>query len=373
VKFDINQKEFPSITHESIWHAAIFISPFREVIPTHVTGKKRDNLREGEKSLYQFITDLYSDMYENPEAYYLPVGEYDSFMENRDRKNLSDKDKLKESLLRNKFQRAIQFYQKLLFEIGSKGEPNGGSDSLIMDKAVLSDIIIKHNFRILRGEQEKRAEALSNVGMKIDQSQSKMTVSNNKYPKMLVGLSALCKANTGKFALTNFLRCDFRGLVDSFEPGFDDAISILTDGFRKMAIEMDDFMRSVNCSISIQPLKNTTLFSQWKVGYSLKGKSIYSFHSDIDSLETFACFNHYQNVSRMGYLLKEESDLLYNWFDAKIPTRLCSCRYNRLVDIGGRKRRICGLMNKMDVINPDVHDLQNLKQIIEIYLDKVRK
>ena len=66
----------------------------------------------------------------------------------------------------------------------------------------------------------------------------------------------------------------------------------------------------------------------------------------------------------MGYLLKEKSDSLYTWFCDKIPLRQCSCRNNRLADIGGRKKRICGLMNKMDVPNPDEHDLQNLKQII---------
>jgi len=349
------------------------MAPFREVLAPRLTDREADNLRKGEKSLYQFMTDLYSDMYDNPEAYYLPIGEYDSFMNSSDRENLTRKDKLKESLLRNRFQRAIQFYQKLLFEIGSKAEPDGDSHNFIMDKSVLSDIITKHNLRILRGEQERRAEALSNLGMEIIQSKSKMTISNKENPEMLAALSTLCKANTKKFVLTNFLRCDFRGLMDSFKPSFDDAVSILPDGFRKMAVEMNDFMRSVKCRISVQPLKNTTLFSQWKLGYSLKGKSVYSFHSDTDSLETFACFNHYQNVSRMGYLLKEESDLLHTWFYDKIPTRLCSCRYNRLADIGGRKKRICGLMNKMDVINPDSHDLQNLKHIIKIYLDKIRK
>jgi hypothetical protein len=373
VRFDLNQKKFPSTTHKSIWHAAVFMAPFCEVIPTQVTGRKADELHEGEKNLYQFMTDLYSDMYDNPEAYHLPVGEYDIFMNGRNRESLTGKDKLKESLLRNKFQRAIQFYQKLLFEIGSTAEPEGGSHNLVMDKSVLSEMIIKHNVRILRGEQERRAEALSNLGLQIAQSESKMTISNKEYPKMLAALSVLCKAETKKFVLTNFLRCDFRGLTESFKPSFEDAVSILPDNFKRMAMEMDDFMRRVRCGMSVQPLKNTTLLSQWKLGYSLQGKTVYSFHSDTDSLEAFACFNHHRNISRMGYLLKEESDLLYTWFYDKIPTRLCSCRYNRVADIGGRKKRICGLMNKMDVINPDGHDLQNLKRIIEIYLDKIKK
>ena len=371
MRFEIGQKEFPSTAHKSIWHAAVFMAPFSEVIPSQSTGSEAENLQEGEIGLYQFMIDLYSEMYNNPGTYHIPVGEYDSFMKGRERDDLTDRDKLKEGYLRNKFQRSIQFYQKMLFEIGSKGNLDDSSNNVIMDKSVLSAMINRHNLRILRSQKEKYAEALSGVGLKIAQSHSEITVSNSKYPKMLFALSALCKANSRRFVLTNFLRCDFRGLIDSFKPNFDDAISILPEDFRKMAFEMHDFMRRAKCSSMVQPVNNTTLFSQWKIGYFLKGKSVYSFHSDFDTLETFACFNRYQNVSRVGYLLKEQSILLYNWFYDKIPTRLCSCPNNRLVDIGGRKKRICGLMNKMDVINPDEHDLQNLKHIIEIYLEKI--
>ena len=241
VKFDKYQNEFPTTTHQSIWHAAVFMAPFCEMIPPQLTGREAEDLRKGEKSLYQ---------------------------------------------------------------------------------------LVKRN---------------------------------------------LCKGGNSKFALTNFLRCDFRGLLNSHQPGFDDAVSILPDDSKKMAVEMDKFMRNMKCKISVQPLKNTTLHSQWKLFYAMEGKSVYSFHSDTNNLEAFAYFNHYGNVSRMGYLLKEESDRLYTWFYDRIPTRLCLCRNNKLVDIGGHKKRICGLMNRMDVMNPDSYDLKNLKRIIEIYHDKVMK
>jgi hypothetical protein len=272
--------------------------------------------------------------------------------------------------LRNKFQRAIQFYQKLLFEIGLKIEPEAGSQSFRLDKSFLPDAMTKHNFRILRGEEKKRAEALSSTGVKIDETESRITVSNDRYPHMLTALSALCKTKN-KFALTNFLRCDFRGLMKTHKPGYDDAVSILPEHFRKMTDEMDAFIQRMNCRISVQPLKNTTLFSQWKLHYCRHGKSVYSFRSDTDRLEAYAHFNHYQNVSRAGYALKEESYPLHTWFYDRIPERLCSCRYNRLVDIGGRKKRICGFMNRMDLVNPDSQDLQKLKQIIMVYHDKI--
>jgi hypothetical protein len=39
------------------------------------------------------------------------------------------------------------------------------------------------------------------------------------------------------------------------------------------------------------------------------------------------------------------------------------------VDIGGQAKRICGLMNRLDLPNPNEEDLGNLQRIIEIHLD----
>jgi hypothetical protein len=80
MRFEIGQKDFPSTMHKSIWHAAMFMAPYCETIPLQSMGSQADDLREGESSLYQFMIDLYSSMYANPETYYLPVDEYDSFL-----------------------------------------------------------------------------------------------------------------------------------------------------------------------------------------------------------------------------------------------------------------------------------------------------
>lgn len=371
--FDKNQKEFPSSTHKSIWHAAVFMAPYYKVVPTELTGKEADDLREGGKSLYSFMTDLYSEMYENPEKFYIPVEEYDNFMKGRSRNDLIDKEKQKEGRLRNKFQQSIQFYQKLLFEIGARGNQEAGSYDICIDESIMSDIIKVHKLSQIRGEQEKRLNALSDMGMQVSRSEFKLTFSNSKYPKMFTALSALCKAGNKSFAVTNFLRCDLRGLIKSHKPGFQDSISILPDDFMKAAAEMYEFMRGLKCWIFVEPLKNTTLHSEWKVSFKFNGQLIYSFHSDAGTLKTFAYFNRHDNVSRMGYVLKEESEPLYKWFCDRVPVTACSCPNNKLVDIGGCKKRICGLMNRIDVINPDKSSLENLKRTIETYIGKVMK
>jgi hypothetical protein len=332
-------------------------------------GRRVEDLQKGETSLYRFMNDLYSDMYKNPGAYYLPVGEYDEFMKGKTGKELTRKEKMRESYLRNQFQKSIQFYQKLLFEIGTKSKPETGSDHFSMDGSVLSDMMIKHNLRILRGEEAKRAGALARLGMKIKHTKQKTRIANECYPEMLLALATFCKSLSGKYGLTHFLRCDFRGLIRSHKPDFEDAISLLTGSSKEGIVEMHAFMKNLECKTAIEALKNTTLHSKWKLTYQLKNKAVYSFHADTDLLETFAYFNQPDNVSRMGYVLKKESHSLYHWFYERIPMRSCACRNNRRVDIGGREKRICGLMNRMDIVNPDREDFKKLKQIITLFLE----
>jgi hypothetical protein len=369
MKFELKQKAFPSATHQSVWHAALFMAPLYEIIPMEFQGRRVEDLRKGEASLHRFMNDLYSDMYQNPEAYFLPVGEYDEFMKGKEGKELTHKEETRESFLRNRFQKSIQFYQKLLFEIGTKSKPEASSDLFSMDRTVLSAMITKHNLRILRGEEEKRADALARLGMKIKRTKQKMSVAHDDYPEMLLALAMLCKSVPGKYTLTHFLRCDFRGLIRSHKPDFEDAISLLTSSPKEGIVEMHAFMKNLECKTAIEALKNTTLHSKWKLTYQLKGKAVYSFHADTDSLETFAYFNHPDNMSRMGYVLKEESHPLYNWFYDRIPMRSCACRNNRRVDIGGREKRICGLMNRLEIVNPNREDFKKLKRIITVFLD----
>jgi hypothetical protein len=368
--FDPKQRQFPSATHQSVWHAALFLAPFYKVMPAEFKGGKAGDLAEGEANLHRFMNDLFSDLYQNPEAYFLPAGDYDEFMKGKEGKELSRKEETRESYLRNRFQRSIQFHQKLLFEIGTQSKLLPGCDSLSLDESVLSGMMLKHNLRILRGEERKRASALERLGLKIKSINTRFRVTNDDYPKMLLALTTLCKSVSPRYGLTHFLRCDFRGLNRSHKPDFRDAVSVLPDSFEKGVEAMHVFMQTLKCKTTVEPLKNTTLYSKWKLTYQLKNKAVYSFHADTGHLEVFAYFNHPDYVSRMGYLLKNESNSLYDWFYERIPMRSCACRNNRRVDIGGREKRICGLMNRMEVVNPDREDFIKLKRIITIFLTK---
>lgn len=373
MRFDINQNKFISAAHKSIWHAALFLAPFYEVKKPDLAEAEATDLFEGERNLCRFMQDLYLDMYNYPELYHLPVGEYDKYMNGRERKDLPHKNDPKESSLRNEFQQPIQFYQKLLFELGVHAELDYNTFRFNIDKNVFLNILMNMRFSKIRGKKKKLLLALNRMGLEFDgKATDRMPVTNAKYPKMLLALSTLCKSSNNKYAFTNFLRCDFRGLIHGFKPQFEDTMAILPGDLKSIAIKLDQFMQELGCKVSVEPLKSIVSDSRWKVNYSLNGKSIFAFCSDINRLELFAYFNYHKNVSRMGYILKDESSELYNWFYEKIPARLCSCKNNNLVDIGGQKKRICGLMNRLDVGNPNSNDLKNIEEIIRIYFERVR-
>lgn len=54
-------------------------------------------------------------------------------------------------------------------------------------------------------------------------------------------------------------------------------------------------------------------------------------------------------------------------FQNNMRTMNCSCRNNRNVDIGGVRKKIYGLMNRLEVSDPDQVDLQNMKNVIKLF------
>lgn len=186
-----------------------------------------------------------------------------------------------------------------------------------------------YNLRTIRGEEVKRAMALSNTGLEVEETENELIIKNDEYPEMYDALCAIANVKNNKYSLTNFLRCDFRGLTSCFKPCFDDVSCVLPENYKCMALEMDELMRGLRCKVSIEPLKNTTLYSQWKVSYKYNGKLFYSFHADTNDFEIFAHFNDYKNISCAGYFLKEHSKAFITGFMIKYQ------KENALVPITG--------------------------------------
>ena len=362
-----NQKDFPSTAHKSIWHTCLFMSPFYEVIPTDIEGDKKKHLVKGERDFYDFMTALYLEMYNNPEKFYIPTIEYDRYMKGRIKEELPHKNDPKECSLRNRFQHSIKFYQDFFYELGKVGEIDSlSSDFIFTEKEVVN---ILNKFKILKNDDNKldRIDSLKSIGFDYKKANKKIIFFNKKYPLMFYGLLVLSQSKNKKYGYTCYLSCDYRGIDEAFELKFEDTVLVLNEKYKEIAYEMNELMNKIEAKLKVKPMRSTLLHSIWKLQYTKKSKAVYTMHIDIDNMSNFLNFNNIENISRLGYLLKKRSVELYNWFYEHIITRECSCKNNRIVDIGGRKKRICGLMNRVDIYNPKKLDLERMKYLIDIY------
>jgi hypothetical protein len=338
------------------------MAPFTEAIPEDY-NRSIVELVKGEKRLYDFMETLYSSMYDSPDQYHIPTREYENLMKSRTVEELSADQKKKESTIRNSFLRSIQFYQKMLFEIGANGVPVDGK--LRVKTSLFEEMINRNNLRVVRGEHEKIMEGLSRNGLMFSKDRRHTYVEASDHPNLLRALRALCRFGTRTYRMTNFLRCDFRGMVNN-KPGFNDVVAILGDKYTKNAEMMDGFMNQMKAKIKVQPLKNTTLGSVWKTSY-VKGKSIYGFQADPCWMEAYVYFNEDKNIKKVGYHLKETDPVLYEWYYSNFKEQECACQYNRRVDIGGEKKRICGFSNRLVVTEPDTPDFEKIKRTIQVF------
>lgn len=78
-------------------------------------------------------------------------------------------------------------------------------------------------------------------------------------------------------------------------------------------------------------------------------------------------FNHFQNINGFAKVLYEEDYDLLQWFEKQFPERLCACPNNRRVYFGGEPRRICGLSNRAEIVNPDDQDMDRAFYVLRKY------
>lgn len=355
-----------STAQKSIRHAALVLAPFTRILPKNYPSDKANTLYESETELYGFIKNLYSDMYNNPHGYCIPTLEYDAFVKGRCRFELTKQEKQKEGNLRNKFQHVIRFYQQFLIETGKHGTISENGREILLPADLLETTF--KNARLTQAKKYAHAmpAALTRLGVEISDTAQGFSMRSRVYPDMFPALILLCRAESGKYSITNIKRADFRNLL-GYTPGLEDVISVLPEDLKIMANDINDFLSGLKCSVYAEPLKETTLFSHWKMWYRISGKPICSVEADVGKIKLCAYFNHYQNVSKMGYALKNESSDIFGWFCNGFYENTCSCKNSRIVDIGGIKKRICGLANKLEIFDPTEKDVKYLKKAIGIY------
>lgn len=348
----------------SIKHCLDMIAPFE--MPNQ---QKED----GRLQFYQFMVSLYHEMYQQPEEYMVfpkPYEEYDRKLKEQEaqkKKEKAHENNSKESTLRNTFQQAIQFYALFFYKIGLKSKGiDKQSGELIILKEEYIDVLNQMN-RIHESKYNgERYEVLSRLGIQIYQNDDIVRIAHTTYKRAMEGLEYLCKAPDSKYRWMNFLRLDFQNAYSPI-PTVNDICKTLPVRSVEAVKKLEDNLSGIKIKAKIKPLRGIVSDFKWKVEYAYKGKNICGFYADNEYFMLCIYFNHFQNINEFSKTLYEEDYELFQWFKNQFPERLCKCPNNRRVYFGNEPRRICGLSNRAEIVNPDDYDIDRALCILRKY------
>ena len=349
-------------TQRSIKHCLDMLAPFEAS-----DGQRK----EGQLQFYEFMVSLYRGMYREPEKYMVFAAPYEEYIAKTKQKKAQQKKEKehesdsRESTLRNTFQQAIQFYASYFYHIGLKCmgiEEQSGA--LIIQKEEYADVLKKMG-RIHEAKyNEERYHILSNLGIEVKENGDMVYISHKERKQAMEGLLYLCKAPDSKYKWMNFLRLDYKNAYSPI-PTVDDICKTLPPKSVKIVKRLEENLEGIRIKAKIRPLRGIVSDFQWKVDYICKGKNICGFYADSEYFMLCIHFNHFQNINAFAKTLYEEDYDMFQWFRNQFPERLCKCPNNRRVYFGEEPRRICGLSNRAEIVNPDEKDVERAMYVLK--------
>lgn len=348
----------------SIQHCLDMIAPFEASEPQK---------KEGQLQFYQFMVALYQGMHEKPEEYMVfpaPYEEYRIKLEQKEAQNKKEKEHTsdsKESTLRNTFQQAIQFYAMFFYNAGLKcvgiDEQTG---SLLIPKEEYGSVLDQLN-RIHESKyNDQRFQVLSKLGIQISESGDAVCIRYKKGKQAMEGVLYLCEAPDSKYKWMNFLRLDYKNAYKPI-PSVEDICKTLPTKSAEIVKMLENNLAGMKIKAKIKHLRGIVSDFKWKVEYAYKGKNICGFYADNEYFMLCLYFNHYQNITDFASVLQKEDPELFQWFKEQFPERLCKCPSNRRVYFGESPRRICGLSNRAEIVNPSDEDIEKTLFILRKY------
>lgn len=348
----------------SVKHCLDMIAPFE------VSNQQKE---DGQLQFYQFMVAIYQGMYEHPEEYLVFPAPYEAYMAKRkqqepqkkkEKEHISDS---RESTLRNTFQQAIQFYALYFYNIGLNCEGmEECSGALIIRKEEYTNVRNQMNRIHDSKYNDARYQVLSKLGIQIQDNGDTVRIAHKTLKQIMTGLLYLCKAPDSKYKWMNFLRLDYKNAYSPI-PTVDDICKTLPAASSEIVKTLEAHLSGMKIKTKIRPLRGIVSDFKWKVEYSHKGKNICGFYADHTYFMLCIYFNHFENISEFAKILYEEDLNMFQWFQAQFPERLCKCPSNRRVYFGEEPRRICGLSNRAEILNPNETDVENALYILKKY------
>ena len=183
---------------------------------------------------------------------------------------------------------------------------------------------------------------------------------------IMEGLEYLCKAPDSKYKWMNFVRLDFKNAY-SPSPTVNDICKTLPVKSAETVKKLEYNLSGMKVKAKIKPIRGIVSDFKYKVEYIYKGKNICGFYADNEYLMLCIYFNNFQNINAFAQALYEEDFDLFQWFKNQFPERICKCQNNRRVYFNNEPRRICGLSNRAEIVNPDDSDIDRALYVLRKY------
>jgi len=276
--FDRNQKNFPSYIHRCIWSNGLLLVP-PEISLENIDAERK----EAYLTLYQYKTDMFADMYQNPELYLTDTeGIVEAMAEKpwHQAHLIARWNKYKTKL--NKLEEIDQINlphvvcRQLLDYLKQDG------DCYLMDKSDYDKFFVKQslnrcNYKI---NEENFLSILLRCGLTTTHKDDRVYFTNNTYPLMFEAiiewqklLEPLRKVSTKKYRYDSaFTHLDYRFFLDGHSLGFENSKWYMND-------ETIAYLSNINEIISrdkktFSKLDNTTRIA---IGFRIKGGGFFEF------------------------------------------------------------------------------------------------
>ena len=262
--FSLELNVFPSAVHRNIYAAA------RQITPLHrsLSGMEEGELKESCEAFHAFMLEMLSDMYENPEAYGLPVYMLENFLNGRKLNGVKRKQPAKTEKIRSQTYNAVNGYQVLLCLLGRSGQMQG--DKLTIPQDELKNIEKRSSGPSSPIDLPTRLKGLGRVGL-IQEGESFIS---ERYPNMILGMCALANSSEkmNSFGYFAFQNLEFRNIQSQYKPAYGDYVNPLVSVRRMVADEIDACARKSK----LKSACNTF----WKVDYKYAGVQVMCLEND---------------------------------------------------------------------------------------------
>ena len=355
-----NQRDFPSTVHRGVYAFARGITPLEYSLAV-VTDC---NMRESCTDYHNFIVDTLSDMYDNTEAYYLPVGQLEKFLCGKKLNGMKQKFPSKTKAMLSQERNTTHGYILLFYMLGKTGIMNG--NSLIISDEDMELISKNVNTPTSPISLEKRLKALARMGFLRTDSGFVST----RYPNMFPAMCAFAKraAKPSGFDFFLFSICEFRNIYKKHRPSWEDYFRPLATDQREMAYRLHDF--------AVKNKMKPVISTYWKVDYKYKGTQVMCIGSEGDrerllDVRIVGAYN-WENHALINDRLAKESPELQKLVLRHI-WRCDACATSHLgmhIKVLGKRQRVCGGGQiGFRWRNPAADDFEALRKLIQLRCD----